>query len=231
MKEINKKNCLMIFIVTVFLYLICFPKINVNAQSTFDEEINNINKQEIKAQAEDVKPKKRGRPKKENLSKLEDVVYCNDRSVQNGNYGGWSKDEDASNFIYYSSYIRMMNGTPNLNCNTLNNNRDRFTYKDTLNGNGLLKWPVGLLTADEIILAGGQRLNNSDYYLNTGQTYWALSPSYFNIYLSYGFRVSSSGFLGDYIVSETYEVRPVVTLASNVEITGLGTVDSPYIAK
>lgn len=43
MKEINKKNYLMIFIVTVFLYLICFPKINVNAQSTFDEEINNIN--------------------------------------------------------------------------------------------------------------------------------------------------------------------------------------------
>ena len=56
--------------------------------------------------------------------------------------------------MYYSSETRRSNGTPDLSCSGETNNRDRFTYKDTVNGNGLLNWPVGLLTTDEIMLAG-----------------------------------------------------------------------------
>jgi len=166
----------------------------------------------------------------ENLSKLEDVVYCNDRSVTNTN-NGWSKDGDASKTMHYSSYTRRSNGTPDLSCNSALNNRDRFTYKDTVNGNGLLKWPVGLLTSDEIILAGGQNSSNSDYYLYTGQTYRAFSPCFFNGTDAVEFDVTVFGHLSSDVVYASSGVRPVVSLAAGTEITGLGTANSPFEVK
>ena len=114
--------------------------------------------------------------------------------------------------MYYSSYTRRSNGTPDLSCSNNGDNRDRFTYKDTVNGNGLLNWPVGLLTADEIMLAGGQNSSNSDYYLYTGQYYWALSPYTFNNKIAIGFYVNTSGNLNNYNVNNTNGVRPVFSL-------------------
>ena len=166
----------------------------------------------------------------ENLSKLEDVVFCNDRSVVDAN-NGWSKDGDASKNMYYSSYTRRSNGTPDLSCRQTEGNRDRFTYEDTTNGNGLLKWPVGLLTADEIMLAGGQNSSNSDYYLYTGEYYWALSPYGFHHGYACGFRVSSNGTLGYGYVSSAFGVRPVVSLVAGTEMSGSGTETSPYVVQ
>ena len=169
----------------------------------------------------------------ENLSKLEDAVYCNDRSVADMTTNGWSKDGDASKYMYYSSYTRRESGTPDLSCNSASNNRDRFTYKDTVNGNGLLNWPVGLLTADEMMLAGGQSSDNSDYYLYTGEWYWALSPSNFTRDFAAGFNVYSSGILNGSSVDITYGVRPVVSLATGTTFAsgGAGTVNNPYVVE
>ena len=167
----------------------------------------------------------------ENLKKIEDTVYCNDRSVADTN-NGWSKDGNATNWMYYSSYPRQNHGTPDLSCRQTPGNRDRFTYKDTVDGNGLLKYPVGLLTADEINLAGGiDSISNSDYYLNTGEEYWSFSPSFSQGDLAFDFYVYIDGALDGTFVEETYGIRPVVSLASGIELTGLGTVESPFEVK
>ena len=163
----------------------------------------------------------------ENLEKIEDTVYCNDRSLDTTSSGtGYGKSVTD----YGADYRLCDNKTPSLECV---NENDRFTVKEE-NGNGDLTYPVGLLTADEIVLAGGlYGSNNTDYYLNVGSNnyYWALSPRAFNGSFAVEFRVISSGSLGSYYVDDTNGVRPVVSLAAGTEITGLGTETSPFEIK
>jgi len=172
----------------------------------------------------------------ENLEKIEDAVYCNDRSIDptggaaNG-YTGYTTLGYGTNKTMYNATARVgykiTNPQPSLECANVN---DRFTTSKE-NGNGALTYPVGLLTADEIVLAGGLfNSNNTDYYLNVGSSnyYWALSPYVFDSSYAYGFYVHTSGGLSNGRVSRTYGVRPVVSLAAGTEITGLGTEESPF---
>ena len=168
----------------------------------------------------------------ENLKKLEDVVYCNDRSVVDMTTNGWSKDGDPFKTMEYSSTIRMTNRTPDLSCRGEVNNRDRFTYKDIVNGNGLLKWPVGLLSVDEILLAGGSNPgSNSDFYLYTGAAYWALSPNSFFIDGTDIIFIADSGGLGHNYGINKRGVRPVISLSSSVlpNLSGTGSETDPYV--
>lgn len=62
------------------------------------------------------------------------------------------------------------------------NANDKFTV-DSANENGMLTYPVGLITLDEVVLAGfnTEYSNRSDYedttnYLYTNSTYWTFSP-------------------------------------------------------
>ena len=75
-----------------------------------------------------------------------------------------------------ASYARLVNNkTPSLSCSK----NDSFTVNESSTGNGKLKYPVGLLTADEVAYAGGRSgSNNTTYYLYTGSTWWTMSPSY-----------------------------------------------------
>ena len=79
--------------------------------------------------------------------------------------------------------------------------------------------------------AGGTTSSNSSYYLYTGQIYWTMSPYYFNAAYSSAsvFRVNSSGVLSSSNVHSTRGVRPVINIASNVRITGSGTISDPYV--
>lgn len=97
-------------------------------------------------------------------------------------------------------------------------------------GNGDLTYPIGLLTTDEAYLAGGYG-SNSSYYLYTGNSYWTLSPTYFNG--SYGNvrLVNSSGdAYGGTGVYSSKGVRPVINLKSGSLKSGLGTASNPYRA-
>ncbi len=102
-----------------------------------------------------------------------------------------------------------------------------------ISGNNKLKTPVGLITMDEVIMAGGlagQR--NYGYWLYTGQYYWTMSPYFFynsgsSQYASV-FIVYSSGTLTSDRVDGANGVRPVINLKADVTITGKGTIDSPY---
>ena len=160
---------------------------------------------------------------------LEDAIWCNDRTFYSGTLK--SKDTSSTSFSYFGSYGRI--GTslykPSVTCPEPT--RDGFTVNQETGGNGLLKYPVGLLTADEIMLAGGKGgSSNSSYYLYTKQNYWSLSPYCFNNNNAYGFNVYSDGYLNNYNVGNSVGVRPSVSLKSGTRsIDGEGTPESPYI--
>ena len=104
----------------------------------------------------------------ENEQYLADNIFCNDRSFSSSNSGtgaGLSK-------TYYNWY-NLHVSKPNLKCPQQN---DAFTVSDTTNGNGALTYPIGLITTDEAVLAGGWSSSNRGYYLYSGSWYWASSP-------------------------------------------------------
>ena len=145
---------------------------------------------------------------------LEDTIYCNDRSVSN--IAGW--DPNGGNIPYHLLFYSYLNY--DLTCK---NETDRFTKYEE-NGNGKLKYPVGLLTAGEADLIGSS-------LRTTGSSYLLLSPRHFSNAFAYVFGVLSSGDL--YNTDTSYGcdgVRPVISLKPNTEYTGGdGSVTSPYI--
>ena len=182
-------------------------------------------------------------------SKLEDTVFCNDRSTKayDANTIGWALGLSYGNLGYgknntfYGAAHRASyysnNPNPSLVCQ---NDNDKFTV-DSKNGNGKLTNPVGLITLDEVVLAGfnTKYSNESDYkdttnYLYTNGYYWTSSPvmMYANGYAFVG-HVSSTGAVSDGQVNNAFGVRPVVSLANGtlVNFNGDGTSTNPYVVK
>lgn len=159
---------------------------------------------------------------------LADVIYCDDRKLENGGYGTVA--------TYYESWDRFMRGSlfgynPVLTCSQKN---DRFTVNDTSKGNGVLTYPVGLITADELALAGGKyNTGNNNYYLYTGNYFWTMTSALFVD--GHAGSWAESGYTGSYVgiymqlVDNIYGVRPVISLKPSVELTGSGTMEDPWI--
>lgn len=131
---------------------------------------------------------------------------------------------------YYSN-----NPNPSLVCQ---NQNDKFTV-DSKNGNGKLRYSVGLITLDEVVLAGFNTYNSntSDYkdttnYLYTNNCYWTASPvlMYVNGNAFVG-AVHNTGIL--YVDLVSIGVRPVVSLANGtlVNSNGDGTSTNPYVVQ
>jgi hypothetical protein len=163
-------------------------------------------------------------------SKLEDTVWCNDRSIDTVSGYGTGLGYGTNKTAYNAQYRLYTNKTPSLSCANAN---DRFTVS-TANGNGALDYPVALLTADEIAYAGGvYGTSNSTYYLYTNQLWWSLSPYGFGSSYVAGWSVSSDGTLDGNRVYYSYGVRPAVSLAPGTELEsgGTGESTSPYIVK
>ena len=143
--------------------------------------------------------------------------FCGDRTTYSGSGTGTTQ-------TYYAAYNRLINGNnPSLQCDS----RDVYTTTDSSSGNKSLTYPIGLISADEAALAGITWSNPQSSYLNTGQTYWTMSPS------NYGsgadmFFVYSDGNLSYYRVYGTYGVRPVINLRSDIPLTGSGTTSDPF---
>ena len=159
-----------------------------------------------------------------------DRLFCNDRSATKstsstpGEIGGLSTSSD----YYYGTYIRLItNKTPLLTCPTAS---DKFTV-NTSNGNGALTYPVGLITADEVAMAGGvYGQENKTFYLYSNQNYWSMSPRYYYGYDAGAneFYINSAGNLKDSRVDNSYGVRPVVSLSSKAKLSGSGTYNDVY---
>ena len=147
---------------------------------------------------------------------LEDTVWCTDRSIYQKN--GWDKDGDVTKVLYFRPYERN-DKTVKLDCER---KEDSFSVNDEI-GNGLLEYPVGLLTADEQRLAGGNNYANAniDWWLGSSYTF----DSYARVYY-----VDSNGNLSLYSnVASPKGVRPAISLRSGMRIdAGDGTEESPY---
>ena len=155
------------------------------------------------------------------------AVYCNDRTYT----------ISGSNTLF-GAYTRLRtNKTPTYDCTDTN---DKFTV-DTSTGNGKLKYPIALMTADEVSFAGGLLVTTAPtwYYYNsangssTGTNWWwSLSPDYWNGSYAYVFFVSGSsnpGYLSNTNVNLTNGVRPAISLKSCIKYsTGDGSAGTPY---
>ena len=164
--------------------------------------------------------------------------FCNDRKTQSGVMSGYGTTGYGTNATTYAPLGRLMsNGswkssqTPSLKCSQIGN--DMFTVSGSSKGNHKLTYPIGLITSDEVVLAGGfGGSSNNSYYLHTGEYYWTMSP--YSVYMggfAYVFIVSSDGSFGNYNVDLANGVRPVINLKADVTITGEGTSDDPYVVE
>ncbi len=167
---------------------------------------------------------------KDNDLITQDQIYCNDRSASTTQTEAWTSTNAD---YYYGSYGRIFaEKNPKLICTEIS---DMFTVKTSSVGNKSLNYPIGLITLDEQVIAGGLNGSsgtNNSYYLSTLQGYWNGSPvRYFKTYGCGVGSVNSSGYLYHPDVQSTLGVRPVISLSSKVKLSGNGTWSNIYIAK
>lgn len=169
------------------------------------------------------------------------AIYCNDRST-------------VANISYwFATYDRLE--TPDIhpsfrcgasyNGNLQNNASDADKFSASISiGNGKLKYPISLMTADEVAYAGGIAGNSlgspyAYYYLNgnnesvTGTlAWWTLSPNQ-----TYGSNVQNyiisgsgnPGYIGNVYNNKVYGVRPVLSIKSCAYYSsGNGSIANPY---
>ena len=161
---------------------------------------------------------------------LEDTVFCNDREYSNISTSGWNKDySNYDGWLKFNSHQRLENKKPNLTCSRTN---DKFTVNED-RGNGDLTYPVGLITADEMALAGGVILQiNTSYYLYNEVDSWSLSPYYFTYWHTIMFDITSSGKFSNIAVTHDCGTRPLVSLKPGIQIeSGNGSKNNPYVIK
>ena len=140
-------------------------------------------------------------------SRFVKTTFCNDRNTSST----WAST--GSNFKY-APYTRLSadTPTPTLECNSL----------DVVTNN------FGLITADEIVLAGGKTGTNN-FYLNNNMAYWAGSPRDFSGSFSVVFVLHPvHGRIVDAVSSRYIAARGVVSLSSESKLLGSGTYNDVY---
>ncbi len=164
-----------------------------------------------------------------NSDYLADEVFCNDRLVSSGvGYGGYNQSQ-----VLYAGYSRISNNSknPSLICAQAN---DRFTVSPD-NGNGALTYPIGLITADELMYAGATYSTGSTaashflYVSNTSM--WTMTPAddYTDGYFYVHYMATYGNMRLQNNVATSNTVRPVINIVSSAIITsGTGVYNSPY---
>ena len=169
-------------------------------------------------------------------TKITDQIYCNDRTASTSdlaysttNYTTLTNWASTETQYYYGAYGRITkDNNPMLTCAV---DSDRFTVnKINSKGNSALTYPIGLITIDELEMAGNNLSErNRSYYLHTGANYWAGSPSDFvDGTGAFGFEVIGDGFLDYAVVDYDIGVRGVVSLSSESKLLGSGTYNDVY---
>jgi len=188
--------------------------------------------------------------------------YCNDLSIySDASWCGrrsaglnYARAECITNketwyeFYYYGANGRLYKDVPTPTFRCQNSKNDLYTPNNNSNiGNEKLNYPVGLITADEIVFAGGNTNSsniNKSFYLYIGEGYWTITPDHSDITdldQDYIFAFTKDGYLeifdddntrGD---SALLAIRPVINLKSNTRLMiqdiskNYGTWDNPYV--
>ena len=158
-----------------------------------------------------------------------DAVYCNDRDVGSGTY------VTMGTSFYFAPYTRVLNNkSPSYNCN---NSKDAFSGN---NSEAKLKYPISLMTLDEIMFAGGDSSttrHNAWYMLNSSNEtyfysgyYWLLSPAAGPGSFASVFIIDrTTGTIGTSNVENNRYLRPVISIKScALWSSGNGSSSSPY---
>ena len=169
-------------------------------------------------------------------TKIADQIYCNDRtastsnvSYSTANYTTLTSWNSKGTLYFYGANGRInKDNNPMLTCAV---DSDRFTVnKINGKGNSALTYPIGLITIDEVEMAGNN-FNESvkSHYLYTGAHYWTGTPAAFDGDFSFeysamdesGFSMSDAGI--------RFAARGVVSLSSESKLLGSGTYNDVYI--
>ena len=154
-------------------------------------------------------------------SYLADEIFCNDRTLFEGD--GYTPDGITKYAVYNRLYYHK---NPTLKCSR---SSDAFSMN---NESANLTYPVGLITADEMALAGGvATAANNKYYLYNATEMWTMTPSAFNGNVAVGIIMLNDGSIITYCgVTDHASVRPVISLKSDVKISsGIGTINEPFV--
>ena len=168
------------------------------------------------------------------------AVYCNDRSLGTGQIYNYTSSPTSQ--FNFASFYRMnwdtkgAKSNPSYNCTDI---RDAFSVDNT---SAKLTYPVSLMTADEIVFAGGATFDNimntpyAWFISNSAGTqvlllyWWSLSPiNWSETEAVVGYWFSAERYLGISPVDFSIAVRPVISLKSCIKYsTGNGTPETPY---
>ncbi len=152
--------------------------------------------------------------------KLEDTVFCNDRTMYNQSANGWNPNGGST-----TTPLEFKNYSTNYNL-ACTNETDRFSMS---NSKAKLTYPVGLLSAPEVWLAY-RNASYSTYYLKTGKSYWLASPNNFADYIAIGKNVYITGSIDDNNVINAFGARPAVSLKpGTVYASGDGSYTNPFV--
>ncbi len=166
-----------------------------------------------------------------------DSIWCNDKSiVSDKSYNGANNSGVKNYKTYYASeerFLPIADSKPSLICGGNSNIISMFTGTSTNVGNNKLGlYKLGLLTADEVLLAGGS-INeaNTYYYLNENARsyYWTMTPSRFDS-SAYIWAVNANGKLERIAANKNnIALRPSIVISSNIFVKGDGSKNSPYV--
>ncbi len=185
-----------------------------------------------------------------------DTGFCGDRQVDKTVLTSYQGEGYGTSQTGYAPWGRLYNNnwkktqTPTLKCGYKSDGstdktaqeRDLYTGPSAnvngtkgsngtiVKGNNKLPVPVGLITSDEVVFAGGfGGQTNNGYWLYTNQYYWTMSPNHYDGSGASVFIVHTNGNLSNYNVSyNAYGVRPVINLDGGLKLSGSGGATDPY---
>lgn len=135
------------------------------------------------------------------------TTYCFDNSVTTN---------EAGQLDYLSNTRLFVDYLPNLVCGGI-----EVTSK------------IALLTADEVMMAGGSSNANANYYLyidGLQAPWWTMTPNKSeNGELSYMVVAQDGSLVKDYSETSNLFLRPTITLTRRTTATGTGTLEDPFV--
>ena len=181
---------------------------------------------------------------------LSDTLFCGDKTLAESGIGGVTTQLGyGTNKTYYSSTERLLysSGTtglttsiPTLKCaEKTNDNYSRYTVNQSIlpdgkETNGDLKYPIGLMSADEVAYAGAYKLGvtNTKFYLYNSSLagdWWISTAANYNGTIANGrFVYKNTGNLNGKAINDSITFRPSLNLKNDIKFTGTGTSTDPY---
>ena len=135
--------------------------------------------------------------------------FCNDYEVINTD--GYEEQ--------YNSYKNVNDGNPTFKCH------NRINLK------------IGLININEVLFAGNFKnntnINNYLYNPKIVNSWWTMSASYKNNNTNELYIYSLNAFTNEIkdttLITSEKGIRPVINISKNVSVSGIGTLENPYI--